>query len=196
MAKERLKRLASSSNVPGFLASALPALILFIGFQTAGVFPFGDRHILTIDLFHQYAPFLAEYRRKLLSFGTLQFSWNGGLGIDFYSLFAYYLSSPLNLLIVLFPESQLSNFVLFSVVLKTGLAGYTGYFYLRRGRAHTPWVSVVFAMGYALSSFTLAISEHHVAGRYRPVQSWPTLHCSFAKTDRALRNHVGRDAFR
>ncbi|MDI9587971.1 MAG: YfhO family protein, partial [Acidobacteriota bacterium] len=156
MAKERLKRLASSSNVPGFLAFALPALILFIGFQTAGVFPFGDRHILTIDLFHQYAPFLAEYRRKLLSFGTLQFSWNGGLGIDFYSLFAYYLSSPLNLLIVLFPESQLSNFVLFSVVLKTGLAGYTGYFYLRRGRAHTPWVSVVFAMGYALSSFTLA----------------------------------------
>ncbi len=156
MAKERLKRLASSSNVPGFLAFALPALILFIGFQTAGVFPFGDRHILTIDLFHQYAPFLAEYRRKLLSFWTLQFSWNGGLGIDFYSLFAYYLSSPLNLLIVLFPESQLSNFVLFSVVLKTGLAGYTGYFYLRRGRAHTPWVSVVFAMGYALSSFTLA----------------------------------------
>lgn len=156
MAKERLQKLVSSSRTPGILAFVLPALILFIGFQTAGVFPFGDRHILTIDLFHQYAPFLAEYRRKLLSFGTLLFSWNGGLGIDFYSLFAYYLSSPLNLLIVLFPESQLSNFVLFSVVVKTGLAGYTAYYYLRRGRGHTPWVSVVFSMGYALSSFTLA----------------------------------------
>lgn len=146
----------AKKNRPGIIAFLLPALIIFIAFQTAGVWPIGDRHILTIDLYHQYAPFLAEYRRKLLSFDTLWYSWNGGLGTDFWSLFAYYLASPINLLIVLFPASQLSSFVLFDVVLKTGLMGYTSYYYLRRGREHTPWTAVLFALGYALSSFTLA----------------------------------------
>lgn len=143
-------------NRPGIAAFVIPSLIIFVAFQVAGVWPSGDRHILTIDLYHQYAPFLAEYQRKLSNFETLMYSWRGGLGTDFLSLFAYYLASPINLLILLFPASQLSNFVLFDVVLKTGLAGYTGYFFLRRGRAHTPWVAVLFSLGYALSSFTLA----------------------------------------
>ncbi|MDO5034529.1 MAG: YfhO family protein, partial [Actinomycetaceae bacterium] len=140
----------------GLLAFLLPALIIFIGFQTAGVWPTGERHILTIDLFHQYAPFLAEYRRKLLSLDTLLYSWRGGLGTDFWSLHAYYLASPLNLLILLFPPSQLSNYILFTVTLKTGLTGYTAYYYLRKGRGHEPWTAVLFSMGYALSSYTLA----------------------------------------
>lgn len=146
----------ASKNRPGIAAFVIPALIIFIAFQVSGVWPSGNRHILTIDLYHQYAPFLAEYQRKLSNFETLMYSWRGGLGTDFLSLFAYYLASPINLLILLFPASQLSNFVLFDVVLKTGLAGYTSYFFLRRGRAHTPWVAVLFSLGYALSSFTLA----------------------------------------
>ncbi|MDO5049558.1 MAG: YfhO family protein [Actinomycetaceae bacterium] len=155
-ASKRFGQILKNPKMPGISAFVLPVLILFLAFQSVEVFPLGDRHILTIDLYHQYAPFLAEYRRTIVSLGSMLFSWNAGLGIDFYSLFAYYLSSPLNLLIVLFPPSQLSNFVLFLVVLKTGLAGFTSYIYLRRGRAHTPWIAVLFAMGYALSSFTLA----------------------------------------
>ena len=80
---------------------------------------------------------------------------NGGLGIDFYSLLAYYLSSPLNLLIVLFPESQLSNFVLFSVVLKTARWRAIPATFTCVVRTHPVGVGRV-RDGYALSSFTLA----------------------------------------
>lgn len=156
MTLDRVKSSAALRYLPGFAAFFIPVLLLFIALQVVGVFPFGDRHVLVIDLFHQYAPFLAEYRRKLLSFDGVFFSWNGGLGVNFYSLFAYYLASPLNLLIVFFPPSQLSNFILFIVLLKVGLTGFTAYIYLRRGRSHTPKVALIFSIGYALSSFILA----------------------------------------
>lgn len=142
----------------GLLAFGIPALILFIAYQSIEVFPTGDRHILTIDLFHQYAPFLAELRRKILSFESLFFSWRGGLGINFYALFAYYLASPLNLLLVLFKETQLSEAVLFLSLIKVGFAGFNSYLYLYRGRKHRPTTALIFSMGYALSSFIMAYS--------------------------------------
>ena len=72
MAGERLKRLASSSNVPA-LAFALPALILFIGFKLRECSRSGSSHP-DDSTCSTSTRLLAEYRRKLLSFGTLQFS--------------------------------------------------------------------------------------------------------------------------
>lgn len=142
----------------GLLAFAIPVLILFIAYQSIDVFPTGDRHILTIDLFHQYAPFLAELRRKILDFENLFFSWSGGLGINFYALFAYYLASPLNLLLVLFKETQLSEAVLFLSLIKIGFAGFNSYLYLHKARRHRATTALIFSLGYALSSYIMAYS--------------------------------------
>ena len=59
--------------------------------------PFGDQSLAIIDGLHQYMPFFAEYHEKLRNLDSLFYSWNGGLGHNFLSLWAYYLSSPLNL---------------------------------------------------------------------------------------------------
>ena len=42
---------------------------------------------------------------KLRNGASLMYTWNIGLGSDFVSVFAYYLASPLNWLVVLFPKS-------------------------------------------------------------------------------------------
>ena len=118
-------------NTMTLLAFAVPALILFVGFLTRGVYPIADRNVLTIDLFHQYAPFMAELQDKLRSGGSLLYSWSGGLGTNFYALFAYYLASPLNLLIVLFPKSLLTEAIMVLIVLKIGLAGACFFVFLR-----------------------------------------------------------------
>ena len=143
-------------NTMTLLAFAVPALILFVGFLTRGVYPIADRNVLTIDLFHQYAPFMAELQDKLRSGGSLLYSWSGGLGTNFYALFAYYLASPLNLLIVLFPKSLLTEAIMVLIVLKIGLAGACFFVFLRGVWKEENYFGVAIASLYALSSYSLA----------------------------------------
>jgi uncharacterized membrane protein YfhO len=138
------------------MAFALPALIILIGFFTRGVFPIADRNVLTIDLYHQYAPFMAELQDKFRTGGSLFYSWSGGLGTNFYALFAYYLASPLNILIVLFPQAYLTEAILLLVVLKTGLAGACFFLFLRGVYKHNNLFMVAVSCLYALSSYSLA----------------------------------------
>jgi uncharacterized membrane protein YfhO len=64
-----------------------------VSYFSRGVFPIGNRDVLTIDLYHQYAPFLAEMQARLRSLDGLFYSWSGGLGTNFYALLAYYVAS-------------------------------------------------------------------------------------------------------
>lgn len=72
-----------------------------------GYAPFGNNSFLTNDAIHQYYPFMGQYRERLLEGQSLQYSFGGGMGFNFLSLWSYYLSSPLNLIILLFPADGL-----------------------------------------------------------------------------------------
>ena len=106
-----------------WLSFLIPFLILLSTFIVQGVHPFGSRMILTVDLYHQYAPFVAELRDKILSGDSLFYSWNVGLGTNFFAIFANYAASPLNLLILLFPQRFLSDGIMLLVCLRAGLTG-------------------------------------------------------------------------
>ena len=144
------------ANRLAFLSFAIPAAILLLGFFTRGVFPIANRNVLTIDLFHQYAPFMAELQDKLRTGGSLFFSWSGGLGVNFYALFAYYLSSPLNLIIVLFPASYLTEAIMLLIVIKIGLAAACFYIFLKGIYHHDNYFMVAVSCLYALSMYALA----------------------------------------
>ena len=68
--------------------------MLFI-FIVRGIFPFGSETFLRTDMYHQYAPFFSEFHHKLHHGGSLLYSWDIGLGVNFTSLYAYYLGSYL-----------------------------------------------------------------------------------------------------
>lgn len=142
--------------VLSLLAFLLPVVILLIAFGVQKVFPFGDRHILTVDLYHQYAPFVAELRRKILSGSSFFFSWAAGLGINFFALFTYYLASPINLISVIFPESFLSECILTIVLLKIGFSGLFFERFLRNYARRTGPLAVAFSVAYSLSAYVLA----------------------------------------
>ncbi|MDD3931993.1 MAG: YfhO family protein [Eubacteriales bacterium] len=144
------------NNMLTLLSFGIPAGILLIGFFTRGVFPIADRNVLTIDLFHQYAPFMAELQDKFKTGGSLLFSWSGGLGVNFFALFAYYLSSPLNLLIILFPASYLTEAIMLLIVIKIGLSGACFHYFLKGVYKHSNYYMVAVSSLYALSSFSLA----------------------------------------
>jgi uncharacterized membrane protein YfhO len=157
---ELLNRLRQFSrrNKYTWLAFALPFLILMTGYFTRLIYPIGDRDILTIDLYHQYAPFLAELQTKYSTGGSLFYTWAGGLGVNFFSLFAYYLSSPLNILIVLFPPSYLTEAITLLTLIKFGLAGAFFYRFLRGVYRKDSLLMVAIALFYALSGYSLAYS--------------------------------------
>ena len=90
-----------------FAAFFLPALIMTGAFASIGIFPFGENQITVIDMYHQFVPFLSEFQYKLQHGGSLLYSWDGAGGFNFWTTLAYYGGSPLNLILVLFPESWL-----------------------------------------------------------------------------------------
>src|SRR5690554_1219588 len=81
-----------------WLAFLLPMILIWIAYLTRGIFPVANRTVLTIDLYHQYAPFLSELRQKLAGLDSLLYTWNAGLGINFLALSAYYVISPFNVI--------------------------------------------------------------------------------------------------
>lgn len=140
------------------LAFFLPAFILEIAYIAVGIFPFGNRSLLIVDLYHQYAPFIADLQDKLRSSSSLLYSWSGGLGVNYLPLFAYYLASPLNLITILFPVDYLTEVILVLTLIKVGLAGSCFAFYLKGVHGEKNLVTVGFSVLYALSGFVLAFS--------------------------------------
>ena len=86
------------------IAFFVPVLVMICIFAQRGIFPFGERCFLRTDMYHQYAPFFSEFQYKLRTGGSLLYSWDVGMGVNFAALYAYYLASPLNWLILLCPK--------------------------------------------------------------------------------------------
>lgn len=166
--KKKISRLVSHRAFPYVAAFLLPFVICVLVCIGNGVYPFGENCILHIDMYHQYCPFFTEFLHKLRTGGSLQYSWNLGLGSDFVSLYAYYLASPLNFFIVLCPKQFVIEFMTLLVLIKIALCGVTFFWYLKYHfrfigkdyKMHSNQVipALVFSTAYALSGFVAAYS--------------------------------------
>ena len=120
-----------------------------------GYHPFGDTAMLYSDNYHQYFPFFLDFRRSLLSGESLLYNWDIGMGVDYLGLMAYYLGSPLNLLSVLVPESQVLNFFSLLMPLKLGLAGLFFSIFLKKLFNREDFSIALFGSFYALCAWAL-----------------------------------------
>lgn len=143
----------------GLLAAFfVPIIIMIIIFAQRGIFPFGEESFLRTDMYHQYAPFFSEFRYKLANGGSLLYSWDMGMGVNFAALYAYYLASPLNWLIILCPQKYIIEFMSYMIVLKIGLSGLSFAWYLRRHNGTKDFGIAFFGIFYALSGYMAAYS--------------------------------------
>ena len=93
-------------RLPLLASFFIPLLIAIVVAIEHGVYPFGDRCVLQVDMYHQYCPFLAELMDIIQKGESLQYTFNIGLGADFTSVFAYYLASPFYWIAGLFPKAS------------------------------------------------------------------------------------------
>lgn len=140
------------------IAFFVPMLVMIIIFIQRGIFPFGDESFLRTDMYHQYAPFFSEFQYKLRNGGSLLYSWDIGMGVNFAALYAYYLASPMNWLIFLCPKAYIIEFMTYMIVLKIGLSGLTFAWYLKK-HCKTDSLGIgFFGIFYALSGYMAAYS--------------------------------------
>lgn len=140
------------------LAGALAMVCTLLAYFYLGIWPVGDKTVMIVDMHHQYAPLLAQLREMILSGGSPLYSFKVGLGSSFIPLFAYYLASPFNLLLLLFPEHLLTEGIFVITILKNTLcaiffAACVQYIYRKR----TASLLIVSVM-YALMMYALAYS--------------------------------------
>ncbi|MCI8950717.1 MAG: YfhO family protein [Lachnospiraceae bacterium] len=153
--KERSLIRPGDGTVAAFL---VPVLVMVIIFIQREIFPFGEESFLRTDMYHQYAPFFSEFHYKLRHGGSLLYSWDVGMGINFAALYAYYLASPFNWLLLLCPKKLIIEFMTYLIVLKIGLCGLTMHYYLRKHYKTECFGTAYFGILYALSGYLAAYS--------------------------------------
>ncbi|WP_369395878.1 YfhO family protein [Lacticaseibacillus saniviri] len=96
------------------------------------VYPFGNSSLLTVDLGQQYIDFYSYFRQTILGHpDQFLYSFNKALGGDMLGVFAYYLMSPFNFILLFFPKSMLDTGIVALTLLKYGSAGLTMCYYLK-----------------------------------------------------------------
>lgn len=148
-----VKKILSDTKTIGFFVPFVFACVIF---AVLNVYPFGTKTMLTVDLYHQYMPFVYELRARILGGRSLFYSWNTGLGTEYYAAFANYAASPLNLLCIFFPYKALPVFVAFVTALRAGLASLTMLFFLEcYDKRRSDGISLIFAFSYAFCGWFL-----------------------------------------
>lgn len=142
---------------PELLAFVMPVLILLLVYIIRGVFPFGENMYVRMDFYHQYAPFVKEFCRRIAEGESLLYAWELGLGTNYWAHFAYYLASPMNWLLVFVPEAFIIEAMNVTMVLRAGIAGVAFVSFLKEDHKEN-LAMAAFGIFYALSGYYLAYS--------------------------------------
>lgn len=136
-------------------AFLIPVAIMLCLCMKEGIYPFGTKSLLTIDLRGQYVGMLAYLRDIYLGKGSLLYSFNKGLGGNMSGLFAYYLASPLNLILLCFSKQHITEAILLISLCKIGLSGLTAAVYLNIHFKRKDLSIIIFSSCYALMSYNI-----------------------------------------
>ena len=136
--------------------SLLFSLIAIIVAFLMGFAPFGKETMLTVDLGQQYIDFFSLFKEALTKDpGLIIYSFQKSIGGEMIGLWAYYLLSPFNLILLFFNESNFDSAVTLISYLKLLSAGLTMmYFIDHKYKLNQPML-IVFSLSYSLMSYSI-----------------------------------------
>ncbi len=145
-----------SENIILFAAFFIPSALLLTAYAFAGIYPFGEKSVLAVDFSTQYVYFFEYLHNVFSGKESLFYNWSGSLSGSFYGTYAYYIASPFNLLVLLFPRENLTEGIFTMLLVKAGAAGLTMSFFLKKHRKYSDFTSLLFSPLYALSGYAAA----------------------------------------
>lgn len=142
------------SNVSIYLLSFLiPIIIMLIVYAMSKIYPFGEKTLLFRDLRGQYISYFSAFRNALLGDGNLLYSFTKEMGGNMFGLTSYYIMSPFNVILALFPKSMITEAILTITLLKIGTCGLTFSVFLKKSFKDFGYFSVIFSSAYALMAY-------------------------------------------
>lgn len=140
-------------------AFSLTALVLIVVIYVKKLYPFGNNSFLIWDMKLQYVDFFSWLKRVMNGEANLFYSFGKSLGDNTFGLFAYYLSSPFNLLLLLFNDIQM--FITVLVVTKLAVSALTcSVFLVNRFKELQGIWNVLLSVSYALMEYGIQQSSN------------------------------------
>lgn len=131
----------------------LPVVVVSLLFIIIGIAPFGSKNLLISDLSTQYLQFFAELRRQLLHLSFSSYSFLISIGDSLVPVYAYYLLSPLNLLVVFFEPAHLPIAIDLIIWLKIILCSVSMSTFLAYKYRHYDFMAACGGLAYGLCGF-------------------------------------------
>ena len=142
------------------IATFLCLIVYLCYLRMMEIYPFGDYSILKSDLYQQYINFFCYLKEVIVNGKSLVISWNLGLANYFYTTFAYYLMSPLNILVIFFDYSDMDIFVEIITGIKIMLMANFMVLFLDKSYKYKEKEAVLFGLIYAFSSYVICYGFH------------------------------------
>lgn len=138
------------------------AFIWILFFRMQGYAPFGTKSLAVMDAFIQYEDFFMYLKDVLNGENNIAYTFSKGLGGTNVAVFSYYLSSPWNLSICFFEDTQIDAFFNLMVAWKLSLAAVTARIFL--GERFSGFekeklrrlLAILISLGYAFCQYNLA----------------------------------------
>ena len=141
------------------LAFVFSLAVVLGAYALLGFVPFGDDTLLTGDLNGLYVNYITDLWRRVRQ-GGLGYSFAKLAGGSTLGLFAYYMSSPFNLLYLLFPVRAIPWVAQLMFALRTALTGVTACFYLGRHFGSASRLLPAVSAGYSLCAFCVVYNQN------------------------------------
>ena len=164
-AKAAAKPSSSESNVARFIkewlsrnryyiiAFFIPVVLMYISYAIFGLYPFGKKSVLCLDLNAQYVYFFEQLRDAFWGNGSIFYSWGRNLSGGMMGIIGYYLASPFTLIVMLLPRKMILTSLLIMILCKIGTASVTFNLYLQRSKGLEPLHATVFSVLYSLVAY-------------------------------------------
>ena len=131
----------------------IPSLLTLIAYALFGVYPFGERSVLTLDLNGQYVYYFENIRDAFWSGRNPLYSWARNLSGGYQGVIGYYLASPFTFIVILLPRKMIVESLMIMQLCKVGACGASFCVYAQKAKNVKPIPSVLFATMYALMAF-------------------------------------------
>ena len=134
-------------------AFLIPALLTLLAYALFGVYPFGERSVLTLDLNGQYVYYFENIRDAFWNGRNPLYSWARNLSGGYQGVIGYYLASPFTFIVILLPRKMILESLMIMQLCKVGACGAAFCAYAQKSKNVAPIPSLLFSTMYALMAF-------------------------------------------
>lgn len=157
------------------LSIMIPIMILSIVYYKNGIYWGSEKTILASDAYPQLSNFLASFHNVMHGKQSIFYTWYGSLGLNYWSLAAYYLNGLFSPLVYFFDNAEIADTFYLLTLIKFGAIGGSFWLFARNTFALSKWLFTGLSISYSLMGFSVAYSPMLMwldAIMYLPLVIW------------------------